>query len=82
MPVSSEPHLVHFRGGFVAHWTVVKRLLDLERRGCRFELLAGGRFRVIPPEALTPEDVAFMREHRDEARAILAYNADASESPQ
>ena len=70
--------LVTFRGGFVADWTVVHRLLDLEGRGCSFRLENGGRFRVLPPDALTPDDVAFLRAHRDEARRVLAYQADDS----
>ena len=79
MPVSSKsPALVTFRGGFVADWAVVQRLLDIEARGCSFRLEDGGRFRVIPPDWLTPEDVAFLRARRDEARQVLEYQADDS----
>lgn len=74
--VSSE--LVTFRGGFVADWAVVHRLLDLEARGCRFVLEAGGRFRVVPPSALTADDKVFLRARRDEARAVIEYQADDS----
>ena len=70
--------LVHFRGDFVASCAVVQRLLDLESRGCSFRLEDGGRFRVIPPDRLTPDDVAFLRARRDEARQVLEYQADAS----
>ena len=79
MPVSSEaPTLVTFRGGFVADWQVVQRLLDLESRGAQFRLLDGGRFCVDPPDLLTPDDQAFLRAHRDEARRVLEYEADDS----
>ena len=73
-PGSSD--VVTFRGGFVADWTVVARLLALEARGCSFRLEDGGRFRVQPSDKLTPDDIAFLRQHRDEARAISAYVAD------
>ena len=79
MPACSESSgLVTFRGGFVADWVVVARLLDLEARGCLFRLEAGGRFRVMPPDRLTPDDVAFLRARRDEARQVLEYQADDS----
>ena len=71
--------LVTFRGGFVAAVVVVHRLLDLEALGCRFELVDGGhKFRVVPFDRLTADDVTFLRAHRDEARAVIAYQADAS----
>jgi len=78
MPALSEVQLVHFRGGFVADWAVVRRLLELEARGCRFQLEPHDRFRVIPPDLLNSEDLAFLRLNRDEARRILAYQADDS----
>jgi hypothetical protein len=65
--------LVTFRGGFVADWAIVSRLLDLEARGCTFSLQADGRFRVRPPEQLTTDDVAFLRGHRDAVRSVLEY---------
>jgi hypothetical protein len=74
---SETPTLVTFRGGFVATWPVVAKLIDLEFRGARFELLDGGRFRVIPPSVLTADDVAFLKAHRDEARRVIQYDADA-----
>lgn len=77
MPACSESSaLVTFRGGFVADWAVVARLLDLEARGCSFRLEDGGRFRIVPSDRLTPDDVAFLRARRDEARQVLAYQAD------
>lgn len=73
MPACSEAStLVTFRGGFVADWTVVRRLLDLEARGCSFQLETHGGFRVVPPDRLTSDDVAFLRARRDEARQVLA----------
>ena len=66
---------VTLRGGYVVDAAVVRRLLDLERRGARFELLGEGRFRVDPPAVLTPDDIAFLRMHRDEARRVLEYEA-------
>lgn len=77
MSASSEaPTLVTFQGGFVANLAVVQRLIDLEARGARYVLLAGGRFRVVPASVLTPDDTAFLRQHRDEARRVLEYQAD------
>ena len=71
--------LVTLRGRFVAAVVVVHRLLDLEARGCHFELVDGGqKFRVGPVHRLTADDVTFLRAHRDEARAVIAYQADAS----
>ena len=70
--------LVTFRGGFVADSAIVQRLLDIEARGCSFRLEEGGRFRVVPADRLTPDDLAFLRERRDEARRVLEYEADDS----
>ena len=70
--------LVTFRGGFVADWNVVSRLLMIEARGGCFELTSDGGFRVTPASVLTPEDIDFLRRHRDEARRILQYQADDS----
>ena len=75
---SSERRVVHFKGGFVASLVVVERLLAIEARGARFVPLVGGRFKVEPPSALTPEDATFLKAHRDEARRVLAYTADDS----
>ena len=79
MPDCSETGaLVTFRGGVVATWAVVRRLLDIEARGCSFRLEESGRFRVLPPELLTQDDVSFLRARRDEARQVLEYQADDS----
>lgn len=79
-PATSDPApaLVTFRGGFVADWTVVSRLLAIEIRGGRFELTSDGGFRVTPGSILTPEDIGLLRQHRDEARLVLEYQADDS----
>lgn len=75
---SEPPALVTFRGGFVAEWAIVRRLLDIEARGCSFQLEDGGRFRVLLPDRLTPDDVVFLRARRDQARQVLEYQADDS----
>lgn len=75
---SESDALVTFRGGFVASWSLVRRFLELEARGCSFQLEQGGRFRVTPADRLTPEDVSFLRSRRHEARRLLEYQADDS----
>jgi hypothetical protein len=75
--LSDRRRLVVYRGGFEADWEIVERLLGLEARGCSFRLEDDGRFRVTPWELLTVEDVMFLRQHRAEARRIVAYDADA-----
>jgi hypothetical protein len=78
MMVPSDGRLVTFRGGAVFRLDVVARLLALEHRGARFVLLADGGFRVVPPDLLTADDTAFLRAHRDQARAVVRYQADDS----
>jgi hypothetical protein len=69
-----EPsELVTFRGGFVATWPVVSRLLDIEGRGATFTLLDDGRFHVHPSSVLTPDDRVFLTQRKDEARAVVGY---------
>lgn len=82
MPATSEATVVVFRGGFSADWRVVSLLLDLERRGARFILKPDGGFRVEPAQLLTPEEIRFLRAHRDEARRVLSYNADDDQHTQ
>jgi hypothetical protein len=67
--------VVTLKGGLAADVNVIARLIDIEARGARFELLEGGRFRVVPPEVLTPEDRRFLADRRDEARRVLEYEA-------
>jgi hypothetical protein len=69
----SAAPFVTLRGGLVADVMVVVKLLELERRGCRFTLEPEGRFRVTPASELTPDDRAFLKLHRDEARRVLDY---------
>jgi hypothetical protein len=73
--------LVIFRGGLVADWAVVSRLLDIEDRGCLFRLEDGRRFRVLPPERLTADDVRFLKARRDEARAVIEYSEKMTAAP-
>ena len=80
MPTACS-ELVTFKGGFVAQWTLVSRLLDLEARGATFQLLADGRFRVDPSSVLTPDDTVFLRMYRDEARAYIEYVEQIAEQP-
>ena len=77
----SFDQLVSFRDGHVADSVVVQRLLDLEGRGCTFRLENGGRFRVVPPERLTPDDVALLRQRRDEARQVIAQVERMADQP-
>ncbi len=74
----SDDRLVTFRGGFTASLGVVERLLASEARGAKFISQADGRFKVEPLTALTPEDATFLKAHRDEARRVLAYQADGA----
>ena len=64
--------LVTFRGGFVADWVLVERLLDIESRGATFHLLDDG-FKVDPPAVLTDDDIDFLQQRHDEARAAIQY---------
>lgn len=73
MTSSDAPAFVTFRGGFVADWQVVSRLLDIEARGATFEPVEDGRFRVVPADLLTPADRTFLRQRRDEARRVIDY---------
>jgi hypothetical protein len=73
--------VVTFRGGFVADWTLVRRLLDIEARGATFHLESEGRFRVVPSSVLTPDDITVLRARRDEARAVLIYSDEIAQQP-
>jgi hypothetical protein len=72
MPTAASD-LVIFKGGFSAAWPVVERVLDLETRGARFSRHEDGSYRVVPASVLTADDRLFIRVHRDELRAVLAY---------
>ncbi len=49
---------------------------DLRERGARFSLVEGDRILVSPPELLSDEDRAMIREHRDEIFAWLKKQSD------
>jgi len=73
--------IVTFRGGFISDWALVSRLLDIEERGALFRLEPQGRFRVVPPSVLTPDDVQILRCRRDEVRTIIEYIDRMAELP-
>ncbi|MGH9253503.1 MAG: hypothetical protein ACRD3C_02920 [Vicinamibacterales bacterium] len=75
---SEAPTLITFRDGFTANCAVLAKLLDIEARGCTCELLADGRICIRPPGQITADEITFLREHRDEARRVLQYQADDS----
>ena len=78
----SEPHaFATFRAGFVRPGASWSAYLTSEARGARFELVDGGRFRVSPSAVLTAADRAFLREHRDSARACIEYVQQVCEVP-
>jgi hypothetical protein len=57
---------------------VFDRIMNLQGRGCTFELGDGGRFRVVLPDRLTADDISFLNAHRGEAHRLLEYRADDS----
>lgn len=71
--MASSDDLVPFKGGFSGSRRVWLTLLELEALGARFELVEPDRFRVIPPSVLSPDTTQFLRAHRADARAIVAY---------
>ena len=82
MSSSSDRRLVTFRGGFVADWSLVERLIEIEHKGGRFHLLDDGRFAVRPSSILTSTEADYLRAHRDEARQVLEYvERTCSEAP-
>lgn len=68
--------VITLRGGITVSWAVVLKLLEIEGRGCTFELCPDGGICVRPSGRMTPSEIEFLREHRDEARRIVAYEAD------
>ena len=75
---SDGPTLVTLRGGLTADCRVVKKLLDIEARGCRFEVLPDGRIRVSPSGHLTADEIAVLRLHRDEVRRLIEVDAQST----
>jgi hypothetical protein len=73
MATSSEPGLITLKGGLVTSIEVLRLLWALEDRGFHLQP-EGDRLRVQPSQALSPEDVAAIREHRDELLALVRYS--------
>lgn len=65
--------LIPLRDGPVVPASVVSWLIDAEFRGLRFRPAPDGQLRVGPPAVVTPEDLAFIRRHRDDLIAAVAY---------
>lgn len=74
----SATAVVTLRGGVTVNLAVLLKLLEIEARGCRFEVLPDQRICVRPPGQLTVAEIEFLKEHRDEARRIVEYQADDS----
>jgi hypothetical protein len=75
---SQKPTLVTFRGGFVADWRVVEKVIQLEAKDARFTVLHGDRIQIEPAGLLDPDTRVFPAAHRAEAIAVLRYEADDS----
>jgi hypothetical protein len=76
LPATSDTALVTLTGGLVVPVRVLRVLWTLEDRGARFELKPNGGFKVIPSSVLTADETVFLRQHRDEARRVLEYQAE------
>jgi len=70
--------VVTLRGGVTVNLAVLLTLLEIEARGCTFEVLPDRRICVRPSGRLTVAEIEFLKEHRDEARRIVEYQADDS----
>ena len=70
--------LVTLQGGTVASLAVLERLWAIEARGGIFVLTDDGGFQVTPQGLLTANERVFLLEHREEARRLVRYEADAS----
>lgn len=69
---------VTFRDGTVASLAVLERLWAIEARGGKIAPTDDGGFQVTPQGIVTPTERVFLREHRDEARRLVRYQADDS----
>lgn len=67
----SDP-LVTMQSGQVFPLSLITRLIALEDAGARFTRQPDGSVTVGPRAALSPEDVAWLREHRDIIRRAIA----------
>lgn len=61
------------RHGPLVPVAVVRHLLAMESRGVVFTITDSG-VTVRPAALVTPADIAFLRAHRDDVRAIVAYD--------
>lgn len=69
---STCDQFVTLRGGPTVRADVITRLVQLEAAGVAFAL-AGGHVQARPASLIAPEDRAFLRAHRADVVAIVAY---------
>ena len=68
----SDEGLVTLRGGRVASLAALRILWGLQSRGFIIEP-AGDKLRVHPARALTPDELAEVRAHRNDLLALVDY---------
>jgi hypothetical protein len=68
----TDSDLVVLKGGCAVPASAVLLCLELERRGCGFELEGDG-FLVGPKHLITDDDRAQLRAQRDAVLAVLRY---------
>lgn len=56
-------------------------ILRLEARGVTFRLTEAGRVQASPADAITADELATLRAHRDAVRLLIAHRADWCEWP-
>jgi len=81
MPTSTSEQFVTLRSGVVVDLRVVTRLIDLEARGLTFTRRPDGGVRVGPPDQVPPDDLAWLRAHRDAVQVVLQEAEDACRRP-
>jgi hypothetical protein len=64
---------VVLRGGLLVSIEALRLLWDFEARGCIVRCEPDGALFVGPRLALTDDDAAAIRQHRDELIALVAY---------
>ncbi len=69
MPTACS-EMVTLKGGLTVSLDALRIGWSLEQRGFRLEPV-GGRLRVAPHDALTPDDVVAIKAHRDELLALV-----------
>lgn len=67
--------VITLNGGPSVRLGVWRRVLDFEARGIKLRSDERGRLVANPREALTGADVAWLREHLHDAKAVVAYRA-------